>query len=295
MIAEKYYIIARQRAQNKVTQMTNLFHKISRRFSRRPKVSVCVPLYNTEPARLRLCMESILSQTFKDFELLILNDSPDNKELDAIVRSYKDKRIFYWKNKKNLGISPSRNKLLDWSRGEYIAVHDHDDVSMPERFAKQVEFLDNNPNYGAVGSDFIRNDDWDKVYRACNYDNVGLKKQMLVIGSLFHTVSMLRKSVLDKHGVRYEQEYSPAEDLRIFMRLAECTMLKILPEVLLSYHWGENNTSKILTVRYTEVCHELWFQYRNKFAFSALNQNMAILREKLDRIESKLDKILRAR
>jgi glycosyltransferase involved in cell wall biosynthesis len=271
--------------------MLRILSALSRRFSRKPKVSVCMPLYNTDPARLRLCMESILSQTFKDFELLILNDSPHNKELDAIVKSYKDRRIIYRKNKKNLGISPSRNKLLDWSRGEYIAIHDHDDISMPERFAKQVEFLDNNPNYGLVSSDYIINEDWDTVYQSFNYDNVGLKRQFCHYGALFHTASMIRKSVLDKHKLRYEEAYSPSEDNRLFMRMAEYTMFRVLPEALVSYCWGESNTSHVLAERGLEDCDELWFQYQSKFPFAAINQELTILREKLDGIENQLGEI----
>ena len=77
-----------------------------------PKVSVLTPIYNTEPEHLRQAIESILNQTFTDFEFIILNDSPWNTEIEDIVLAYKDARIKYVKNDKNIGISKSRNKLL---------------------------------------------------------------------------------------------------------------------------------------------------------------------------------------
>jgi glycosyltransferase involved in cell wall biosynthesis len=115
-----------------------------------PKVSVLTPIYNTNPEHLREMIESILNQTFTDFEFLILNDSPENIELDKIVKSYKDERIKYFKNEKNLGITPSRNKLLKMARGEYVAIFDHDDISVPDRLAQEVEYLDTNPHISVV-------------------------------------------------------------------------------------------------------------------------------------------------
>ena len=109
-----------------------------------PKVSVLTPIYNTEPEHLRQAIESILNQTFTDFEFIILNDSPWNTEIEDIVLAYKDARIKYVKNDKNIGISKSRNKLLSLASGEYLAIFDHDDISLPTRLEKQVDFLDKN-------------------------------------------------------------------------------------------------------------------------------------------------------
>ena len=110
------------------------------------KVSVLMPVYKTNEKFLREAIESILGQTFSDFEFLILDDCPED-DRESIVKSYDDKRIKYIKNEKNLGITPSRNKLIDMAEGEYLAVFDHDDISLPERFQKQVEFLDNHPEF----------------------------------------------------------------------------------------------------------------------------------------------------
>ena len=114
------------------------------------RVSVLMPVYRTNEEYLREAISSILAQTYSDFEFLILDDCPeDDREL--IVKSYKDRRIKYLRNETNMGISESRNKLVDMARGEYLAVMDHDDVSLPERLEKQVNYLDAHPDVGVVG------------------------------------------------------------------------------------------------------------------------------------------------
>ena len=135
-----------------------------------PRVSVLTPIYNTNPAHLREMIESILNQTFTDFEFLILNDSPLNTEIEDIVKSYKDKRIKYMKNDVNMGISASRNKLLHASHGEYIAIFDHDDISVPDRLARQVEFLDTHPNIGVVSGWLEYFGDTNCIHRTPEYD-----------------------------------------------------------------------------------------------------------------------------
>lgn len=95
-------------------------------------------IYNTKESHLKEAVSSILNQTFADFEFLIVNDSPQNTDLDKIINSFDDKRIRYFKNNQNLGIAASRNRLLELAQGEYIAVMDHDDISLPERDRKSV-------------------------------------------------------------------------------------------------------------------------------------------------------------
>lgn len=74
-----------------------------------PKISVLTPLYNTEPDQLKEMIESVLAQSFSDFEFLLLNDSPDNTELESLVKGFSDPRIRFFSNEENLGISESRN------------------------------------------------------------------------------------------------------------------------------------------------------------------------------------------
>lgn len=119
-------------------------------------VSVLMPIYRTNHSHLKEAIESVLNQTYQDFEFLILNDSPDDKNLEEFVLSYKDKRIKYFKNEKNMGITPSRNKLISLATGKYLMVMDHDDISLPTRMEEQVAFLEKHNKWFVVKKKVIR-------------------------------------------------------------------------------------------------------------------------------------------
>ena len=207
-----------------------------------PKVSVLTPLYNTNHKFLKEMIESILNQTFDDFEFILLNDSPNNKELKDIVLSYKDNRIIYIENEENIGISKSRNKLLELAKEEYIAIFDHDDISLPQRLEKQVNFLDKNPRIGVVGSNFRRFSNNRKSKNPEN--NLDIKINLVVRGCIMtHSSVMIRKSLLTENSIKWEEEYSPCEDYMLFAELIDKTMFYNIQEPLLIYRDHENNTS----------------------------------------------------
>lgn len=207
-----------------------------------PKVSVLTPLYNTNPKFLKEMIESILNQTFDDFEFILLNDSPNNKELKDIVLSYKDNRIIYIENEENIGISKSRNKLLELAKGEYIAIFDHDDISLPQRLEKQVDFLDKNPKVGIVGSNIIKYSNKKKSNNPEN--NLDIKINLVARGCIMtHSSVMIRKSLLTGNGIKWEEDYSPCEDYMLFAELIDKTMFYNIREPLLIYRDHENNTS----------------------------------------------------
>ncbi len=231
-----------------------------------PRVSVLTPIYNTNPQHLRECIESILSQTYTDFEFLILNDSPDNKDIEKIVLEYatQDKRVKYSKNDKNMGITPSRNKLLHMARGEYIAIFDHDDISVPERLAREVEFLDTHPHIGVVSGwlqffgesyDLLKNPE----------DDLKIRTFLTQTCSLAHTAAMIRKSILIDNGIDYEEFYSPAEDYRLWARLMDVTHFYNIQDVLVKYRWNNSNTS--IKHAYAMWLHgeQIALDIRNKF------------------------------
>jgi glycosyltransferase involved in cell wall biosynthesis len=118
-----------------------------------PKVTVLMSVYNGEE-HLREAIDSILNQTYKNFEFLIIDDGSTDGSVN-IIRSYLDPRIRLIKNKKNIGITRSLNKGLKLARGEYIARMDDDDIAFPERLEKQVRFLNEHVNVGLVGGSDI--------------------------------------------------------------------------------------------------------------------------------------------
>ncbi len=204
-----------------------------------PKVSVLMPVYRTEPAYLKEAIESVLHQTYPDFELLVLDDCPKDLR-ESIVKSFKDKRIKYFKNEKNMGISQSRNKLLALAQGEYIAVMDHDDIAMPTRFSEQVKILDENPKIGVVGS-WVERFPATKIAKYPEH-NQDIERYLMQGCAVAHTAAMVRKSILK--NVQYEEQYSPAEDYCLWCRLIGKTEFYNVPKVLMKYRWYEGNTSK---------------------------------------------------
>lgn len=209
-----------------------------------------MPVYKTEEAHLRESINSILSQTFTDFDFLILDDCPDD-DREHIVKSFDDKRIKYFKNKRNLGISSSRNKLLELADGEYLAIFDHDDISMPDRLEKEASFLDAHPEVGIVSGQL---EYFPQTSITCHPEhNLDIKIALMDGCLVAHTAAMIRKSVLEKSGIRYEEDYSPAEDYRLWLRLIDKTMFYNFQEVFVKYRNLEGNTSHIQTDKMTNA------------------------------------------
>jgi glycosyltransferase involved in cell wall biosynthesis len=206
------------------------------------KVSVLTPVYNTNIEHLRQCIDSILNQTFTDFEFIILNDSPENLDLESVILSYRDTRIKYYKNDTNIGISKSRNKLLELACGEYIAIFDHDDISVPDRLSRQVEYMDTHPNIGVISGwlqNFESNDGIFITPENDKYIKVALTEDCFIA----HTAAMIRKSVLTENNIKYESEYTPCEDYRLWAKLMDITEFYNIQDILVKYRWHQNNTT----------------------------------------------------
>lgn len=206
-----------------------------------PKISVLFPAYNTKEEHLREAMESVLGQTFSDFEFIIVDDCSPDPNVEKVVKSYDDARIRFYRNERNLGISQTRNKLIDLASGEYLAVMDHDDVSLPERFEKEAAYLDAHPDVGLVScqaerfpcGDLMKNPENDKE----------IKLAMISGCPIIHSACMIRKSVLVDNNIHYEEEFSPSEDYMLFARLMSKTKFYNIPEILFRYRWHNSNTT----------------------------------------------------
>lgn len=198
-----------------------------------PKVSVLMPVYKPKESYLRAAIESILNQVYTDFEFLILDDCPENPR-ESIVKSYKDKRIKYFKNKTNLGIALSRNKLIELAKGEYLATFDHDDISLPERLLRQVQYLDAHPKVGVVGCKvrtIIKKKN--SKYPSNDHD---IKLALMQSCAIHHPSSMIRKKVLEETALRYDKEFTPAEDYMLWCRLIPYTNFHNINEEVLVYY-----------------------------------------------------------
>ena len=124
-------------------------------------VSVIMSVYNEKEKWLMEAIESILKQSYKNIEFIIILDNPDNDKLNNIIKFYnkKDSRVRYFKNEKNIGLVKSLNKALTYVKGDFIARMDADDISMPDRIEKQMNYLNNHPDIDFIGSRCINIDE----------------------------------------------------------------------------------------------------------------------------------------
>ena len=196
-----------------------------------PRVTVLMPVYNAQ-ATLREAMDSILGQTFTDFEFLIIDDgSTDSSAVN--VRSYDDPRIRFVQNEQNLRLAATLNKGLDLARGEYVARMDADDISLPERLMKQVVFLDRNPEVGIVGV-------WATAFGEANFsipqpaDPESARAKLLFDTCLVHPAVLIRRSFLQIHGLRY-LPLAHFEDYELWQRAARLFPVTNIPEWLFQY------------------------------------------------------------
>ena len=210
-----------------------------------PKISVVMPAYNAEKY-IAEAIESILSQTFRDFEFIIINDGSTDKTKEIIL-SFGDTRIVYLENEKNLGIVETLNRGLDAARGEYIARMDADDVAMPERFEKQLAYMEKHPEVGVLGCGVYLYDGKENYgERRFSEQPYAVAVDLLFSCALAHPTVMIRKNVLASSGVQYEAQYHGCEDYRMWTRLVPVTGIANLPEPLLRYrkHRGQITAKK---------------------------------------------------
>lgn len=186
---------------------------------------------------LREAIESILNQSFADFEFIIINDA-SNDNSPEIINEYaaKDNRIRVINNEFNLGLTKNLNRAIKESKGEYLARFDCDDISYPERFKMQAEFLDKNPNCALVGAWADIVDDNGKIMRTVKYptDSKDLKKVLISYNPFFHSLAMFRKSAIDAVGP-YDESWRFAQDYELWLRIAEKYNIANIPQVLLGY------------------------------------------------------------
>ncbi len=220
-----------------------------------PVVSIVMPAYNAEKY-LREAIESILSQTFTDFEFIIINDGSTDRTKEIIL-SYDDPRIVYIENEKNSGICVTLNKGLDVARGKYIARMDSDDISLPERLTAQVEYLDKHNGIGIIGSDIIVfGEGIDARIFNQVYDENLCSAGLLFNPCFAHPSVMWRKNLMEEYNLRYEDQYRGLEDLRMWWRFAKITNLANISEPLLKYRHHPSQETKKLDEKKIEISNE---------------------------------------
>ena len=203
-------------------------------------ISVIIPIYNAE-SFLNDAIDSVLSQTFTEFELLALDDGSSDSSKD-IVLSYKDTRIKYIACKHDF--INTLNKGIRLSKGKYIALLDHDDIMMPYRLSTQYSFMEEHDDIAACGGymhSFGMNSELMKV--SIKHDVI--IENMILRSIMLNPTGFIRKSVLSENNIKYRKGYFFAADYKMWLDIAKVGVIENIPKVLTLYRMHNNQTSTI--------------------------------------------------
>jgi glycosyltransferase involved in cell wall biosynthesis len=209
---------------------------------RDPKVTVLMSVYNGE-RYLNEAVDSILAQTFTDFEFLIIDDASTDLTPE-ILRSYDDPRIRIVTNEENLGLTKSLNKGIALARGEYIARMDADDVSFIVRLERQVEFMEKNADIGVLGSNYqyIDESGYPKGVVSTSLDPELTRWELLFLNPLAHPTVLMRTALM-RSVQGYDETFRFSQDYELWCRLTKITQLAKLQDVLLYLRSSKLNIS----------------------------------------------------
>lgn len=197
-----------------------------------PESTVLMSVYNGA-SYLRDAIESILIQTYRDFEFVVIDDASTD-DTCRIVESFSDPRLILMRNVAQLGLARSLNRGIDVARGRYIVRMDADDISVPNRIAKQIRFMEEHSDVGVCGS-------WMSLIGECGgyrvampTDDASIRSYLLFNTYLAHPSVVIRKHIFDG-GLRYDETFDRAQDYELWTRAAEVTRFANYPEHLLLY------------------------------------------------------------
>lgn len=216
-------------------------------------VSVVMPVFNGEKF-LSQAIESILNQTLKKFEFIIVNDASKDKSLSIINHYLKiDKRIRLINNKHNKGMAQSLNLGVASAKSDLIARMDQDDVAHPQRLKLEYDYLTKNPHVVIVGTNIIIIDENGKIISKRDYPATSnkLKKIMLRYSPFAHPTVMFRKKIFEELG-GYDTHWAPCEDIDFWFKIASKYNLGSLAKPLLRYRLSSKSASHY-DVRNTEL------------------------------------------
>lgn len=217
-----------------------------------PAVSIIMPVYNCS-SYISEAVESILNQTFDDFELIIIDDHSTDETL-KLIHGYHDPRIRLIEKQTKTGLVESLNKGLSLAKGRYVARMDGDDVSDITRLEKQVDFLDNHPNIVLCGTAYQLTDTQAKV--TYPPDHASIKVALLEYCPIGHPTVMFRNSFLIQHNLTYDKGFEGAEDYELWTRLVWLGEICNMPDVLLTYRSHQeqySNSNKHNQVKHSNL------------------------------------------
>jgi len=235
-----------------------------------PLVSVVMPAYNAEKY-LSEAIESILNQTFKDFEFIIIDDGSTDRTWEIIQEfSKKDKRIIALKNEKNLNIAESRNRGVEVARGSYIATMDSDDVAIPDRLNYQYSFLESNSDIAvSIGNINVINEKGVfQYFREYPITDSQIRSKVYRFNPFPNPTVMCRRAVYEKIG-KYSNEYVPIDDFEFWLRTGKVFKFGNCGETVLNYRIVTSSASHSKIRKTEQITFKLrWKAYKLGYKFT---------------------------
>jgi glycosyltransferase involved in cell wall biosynthesis len=240
-----------------------------------PKVSVLMSVYNGG-SFLKAAIESILNQSYQDYEFLIVDDASTDGSLD-IIRSFEDDRIVVIENSQNCGLIYSLNIGLKIAKGTYIARQDADDISYPERLAKVVEYLDANADVGLVGTSIrLIDSSGSKITNWSNPKSAYANIWLLFFNTcVFHPTSIFDRALALSVG-GYSSEYKYAEDYKLWSDIAKSKAINNLDQILLDYRVHNDAVSSLNNKEQSDVRYRISSENIKNFLGEVLDSESAI-------------------
>lgn len=225
-----------------------------------PEVTVLMPVYNGEK-HLAKAVESILNQTYRDFEFLIIDDCSTDSTPDILDR-YDDSRIVRLRNDPNVGITRTLNRGLEMARADFIARMDSDDISYPDRLEHQVAHMKAHPETGLLGTRYVIVDEvGNSIYGEPSPPESGSESYvawtLLWMTTIQHPTAMIRRSLLEKHGLRYDADYETAEDYELWTQIRRYSKVERLWETGLDYRVSEQGISQTRREKQIDTHHRI--------------------------------------
>lgn len=201
-----------------------------------PSISIVMPVFNAE-RYLSQALESLLGQTYGDFELIVIDDGSTDTG-GKVIEKYRalDARIVV-RRQENLGVTEALNRGLAMARGEYLARMDADDIALPNRFARQIEFMRDHPQVGLLATRcrLLHSDGTLSDQRDLATSDLEIRWASLFQNPLAHPTVMMRRRILEQHDLRYSFDWPAIEDYDLWTRLLPLTQAATLDEPLLLY------------------------------------------------------------
>ena len=239
-----------------------------------PLVSIIIPVYNAEEY-LKEAIDSIINQSYKKIEIIIVNDGSEDNT-DDVINSYADHRITILNNDRNKGICYSLNRGIKYSSGVYIARMDGDDISTNNRIYEQVNFLENNKEYDIVfcrAKRLTRNSNVIGLI-SDDYSFEEIKAKLFFRNIIIHSSGMFRSAVLKKN--KYNRTYFPAEDYYLWILLSDKYKIKILKEPLIKYRYHYNSVSRTMSNEKVQALKKVYICQLDKLNIRLNNSNLII-------------------